>query len=452
MSEWIDAEQHADRALEMYEHGRWAEAESELRKALSLNPHQPEWLFNLGLTLEAAGRDEEAFASYERTVALMPGQADPLMAAGIVAIRLEQYERAIELLSEALRIDPQSELGYAHQIESYTHLDKHDEAETTFYLAQQALDEPSAHCLAMMAESLVLVEDHDRAEWCFREALRLDPSLPRLRSRLGSIYAATGRNRRALQMYLRDLRSDPGNIDTLLDYGELLIDMGRVPEAAEKFRRILELEPANVDAHHRLGEIALKAGRYEQANLEFELVLKLDPQYPRVREFLAASFLRRNRIQDARPILIEELEIIRARNLDHVRLSELTSLGGLLLQAGLANEACFILQQAIKKQDDDPELWMNLARAHFSNGDRSGGSAASRRVIRLDSVCVIAIHNLALAALEEGRLRLAAGWISRGLKVDHHDHGLRRLRMKLYAMWIAQKAKSLVDSALPWRK
>ena len=65
MSEWIDAEQHADRALEMYEHGRLAEAESELRKALSLNPHQPEWLFNLGLTLEAAGRDEEAFASYE---------------------------------------------------------------------------------------------------------------------------------------------------------------------------------------------------------------------------------------------------------------------------------------------------------------------------------------------------------------------------------------------------
>ena len=109
MSEWIDAEQHADRALEMYDNGRWAEAESELRKALSLNPHQPEWLFNLGLTLEAAGRDAEAFASYERTAALMPGQADPLMAAGIVANRLEQYERAIEYCDRSVA------MGYVDQ-------------------------------------------------------------------------------------------------------------------------------------------------------------------------------------------------------------------------------------------------------------------------------------------------------------------------------------------------
>ncbi len=51
MSSWFDAEDHADRALEMYERGRWAEAEAELRKAISLNPEQPEWHFNLGLTL-----------------------------------------------------------------------------------------------------------------------------------------------------------------------------------------------------------------------------------------------------------------------------------------------------------------------------------------------------------------------------------------------------------------
>ena len=43
MSKWFDAEEHADRALEMYERGRWAEAEAELRKAIALNPDQPEW-------------------------------------------------------------------------------------------------------------------------------------------------------------------------------------------------------------------------------------------------------------------------------------------------------------------------------------------------------------------------------------------------------------------------
>ena len=85
MSDWMDAEAHADRALEMFERGRWAEAEAELRKAISLNPDQAEWHFNLGLTLEQAGRDSDAMISYQRAIELMPDQPDPLVAAAIVA-------------------------------------------------------------------------------------------------------------------------------------------------------------------------------------------------------------------------------------------------------------------------------------------------------------------------------------------------------------------------------
>ena len=54
MSDWLDAEHHAERAFDLFERGRWAEAESELRRALELNPEQAEWHFNLGLTLEAS--------------------------------------------------------------------------------------------------------------------------------------------------------------------------------------------------------------------------------------------------------------------------------------------------------------------------------------------------------------------------------------------------------------
>jgi len=79
MNDWQDAESHADRALDWFERGRWDEAEAELRKAIHLNPDQPEWHFNLGLTLEAAGRESEALASYEHASGLMPGQIEPLV-------------------------------------------------------------------------------------------------------------------------------------------------------------------------------------------------------------------------------------------------------------------------------------------------------------------------------------------------------------------------------------
>ncbi|MHC4428143.1 MAG: tetratricopeptide repeat protein [Planctomycetota bacterium] len=443
MSSWFDAEDHADRALEMYERGRWAEAEAELRKALALNPDQPEWHFNLGLTLEAAQREREALACYERSVVLMPGQLDPLLAAGIVANRLGHYDRAVDWLGQAIRIDNQCESAYAHQIEGYVRLGRHEEAETTFYLAQQALEDRSAHCLAMIAESLIARGQYERAEWCLWEAIRIDPALPRLRARLGAVYSATGRARKALQLYLRDLRDDPGNIDTLLDYGEALVELGRLPEAAEKFRRVLELEPANVDAHFRLGQIALQAGRSEQAHLEFELVLKLDPRYPQIRSSLASALLRRGRLDDARKHLRDEVAGLDTNGEDDefaepAEGPDMAGLGALLLEGELFTEAAEVFERAVRDDAADPELWRKLALARYRCGDRDGGITASRRALRLDPRCVISMHNLALAALEEGRYRTAAGWISRGRRIDRHDEELGRLRLRLWWLRLAR--------------
>jgi tetratricopeptide (TPR) repeat protein len=456
MSDWLDAEAHADRALEMYERGRWAEAEAELRKALSLNPDHAEWHFNLGLTLEAAGRDADALNSYERAIELMPEQVDPMVVAAITANRLDQPEKAIGWLERALRLDPHNEPAYASKIESHLRLGNHEEAETTFYLAQNALSESSPRCLAVMAESLISRGLWERAMWCLKEALRLEPGMPRLRARLATALAATGKPQRAVQLFLKELRDDPGNIDTLLDYGDLLMQLGRLPEASEKFRRILEIEPANAEAHFRLGQIALLARRFEQAYLEFELVLKLDPQFPSIRPAVGESLLRRGRVEEARPHLLEEFDRLttlpkpvdtstqspaaaperREAEDDSVpaTIRELSQLGSLLLEADLPAKAATLFEAAIAI-NESAELLRQLALARFRAGDPIGGAVASQRVLRLEPDCIRSIHNLALAALERGELELAAGWVRRGMRINRNDDGLRRVRVRV---WLAQ--------------
>ncbi|MCI0362671.1 MAG: tetratricopeptide repeat protein [Phycisphaerales bacterium] len=474
MSDWMDAQSHADRALEMYERGRWAEAEAELRKAILLNPDQAEWHFNLGLTLEASGRDTDALACYERTFELMPDQAEPLLAAGVVANRLAQYPRAIDLLDRALTIEPKLESAYAHKIDCQIRLALHEEAETTFYLAQNALEDPSAQCFAVMAESLILRKQFDRAEWCLKEALRLEPSMPRLRARLACVSHATGKSERAVQLYLRELRDDPGDIQTILEYGQLLLDLERLPEAAEKFRRVLEIEPANLIAHFELGRIAMVGRRYEQAHLEFELVLKLDSGYPAVRMMIGQVLLLRGRPQEARTYLLEECQRVRAR-LDDPGIKEgpaapptsaapvdnndvsgqrpdlsdddLPQLAALLLEADEPGPAAQILEAAVKL-NPTADLLRQLALAHFRAGDLTGGRLASRRVLKLDPACVRSMHNLALAALQIDRLRIASGWIKRGLRVDHHDDGLRRLRMRVWIALLKKRAQRALERGI----
>lgn len=463
----MDAQSHADRALEMYERGRWADAEAELRKAIHLNPDQAEWHFNLGMTLEASGRDADALACYDRTIEMMPDQAEPLLAAGIVSNRLTQFERAIGFLDRALAIQPAMESAYAHKIESQLRLGHHDEAETTFYLAQHALPEPSSQCLAVMAESLMQRHKFERAEWCLKEALRLDPNMPRLRARLAAVLHVTGKSQRALQLYLRELRDNPGDIDTLLEYGQLLGDMDRSAEAAEKFRRVLELEPANVLAHFELGCIAMTGRRFEQAHLEFELVLKLDGQFPAVRMKIGQALLGRGRVPEARTFLLEEFERFKAaRPEDAVEAAsiippvprrdqsfsvwerlesiDLPELANLLLEVHEPEPAAALLDDVIKAAPD-ADLLRQLALARFRCGQTDQGCIASRRVLRLDPNCLRSMHNLALAALEAGRMRIAAGWVRRGLRINAHDDGLRRLRMRVWIAHLKKRALRALD-------
>jgi tetratricopeptide (TPR) repeat protein len=262
--------------------------------------------------------------------------------------------------------------------------------------------------------------------------------MTRLRGRLATVLAATGKRHQALQMYLRELQEDPGNIDTLFEYGELLIDMGRRPEAAEKFRRILELEPANISAHHRLGEIALADGRLDRAQVEFELVHKLDSRYPRIKLALADVLLQRGLSEEAAQHLRAELDLLRADVeadepfVEDRPVDDDAAFAQLLLKAGMYDEAANLFERVIDRVGETPDMLRHLALARFQSGNHAGGVVISRRVIRMDPTCVSSMHNLALAALREDRLLTAAGWIRRGLRVDRYDDGLRRLRMRVW--------------------
>ncbi len=452
MNDWMDAESHADRALECYERGLWAEAEAELRKALALNPDRAEWHFNLGLTLEAAGRDEEAIVHYERAADLMEDETDGIIAAGMIANRLGRFEHAIELFSRALKLDPRCEQALWGTMESYLGLGNHEEVETTYYLAQHSIEHHSARCLATMGESLLQRGQHERAGWCFREAIRIDPNLPRVRARLGEVYAATDQPQRAVQLYLRELRDDPGSIETLLDYGCLLAELDRHHESAEKFRRVLELEPGNVDAHYELGRLAMRTLRYEQAKFEFELVLKLDAEYPAIRLALSEALVKLGKLDEARVHLREELGQVRARISDQRSGDDLELLGRLLLAAELPADAASVLEHAVKDDPKDVELLRQLALARFQAGDRAGGAAASRRVLRIDPTCYVSMHNLALSAYEQKRVRVAAAWVNRGLALGRRDEGLRRLRVRIYILSAWQFTGRASRRAAQWTR
>ncbi|MDF1808828.1 MAG: tetratricopeptide repeat protein [Phycisphaerales bacterium] len=450
MNDWVDAEHHVERAHEHYDAGRWDEAENELRQALSLNPYQAEWYFNLGLTLEAAGRHGSAAEAFNSCFKLHKDEEQPdpnsALLAGLNLVRDEKPEQGLSWFDRVIEIDPTNITAFVHRIEVLIELGRHDEAEEAFYLAQQ-VDPEHGELYATIADSLMLSGHHERAVWCLREAARLDPELLRIQAKLAKAYAASGRLERARQLYLRELRLDPGDIDTLLDIGELLLDMHRLTDAGEKFRRVLELESDQPDAHFLLGELAEQEQRIADALVHYDVVLRLDKAYPYVRRRLARVLILRNREEDApriRDLLgFEHREVFKAKQKKQVvniqsslksnatEIEDLEELGRLLLDTEMITEATKIYTEMIDVEPQNHKAYHGLSVAMLEAGNMNGGISAAKKALEYQPRFLPAMHNLALAYMRQRQWIRARYWIRQATRVDSDDPTLRRLRLKL---------------------
>lgn len=464
MNDWVDAEHHVEKAHEHYDAGRWDDAENELRQALSLNPYQPEWYFNLGLTLEAAGRHAKAAEAFANCYRLHEDNDQPdansALLVGVNLVRAMQPEQALPWFDKAAQAEPMNVVVSVHRIEALTDLGRHDEAEEVFYLAQQ-IEPEHADLYAAMADSLLASNHTERAVWCLREAARLDPEMPRVQARLAKAYAASGRMERARQLYLRDLRLDPGDIDTLLDMGELLLDMHRYTEAGEKFRRVLELEADQPDAHFLLGELAEIEGRIPDAMVHYDVVLRLDKAYARVRLRLARVLFARGREEDLpriRDLLKQEHRTLRADfdadNNVHLstsviqeRCDDLEELGRLMLDAELESDAVRVYQAMIELQPSSHRAHHGLSVAHLQSGDFEQGIVSAKKALDSQPRFVPAMHNLALAYLRQQQWIRARYWVRQASRVEPDDPSLRRLRIKLRVHTVLGTAVSFASKA-----
>lgn len=144
-----------------YESNLFAESLGWLSKTLTIAPRDVAAMTYLGLSYEALGKTSEALRCYRAAVAESEAQG-------------KSYPWAYSSLGKLLR-----KLG--------------SEEEGDLILERGAALCPEAHLLSAWGQSLVTHRDNVRAEKAFREAIRLDPSLPEAHYQLARLLKATNR-------------------------------------------------------------------------------------------------------------------------------------------------------------------------------------------------------------------------------------------------------------------
>jgi len=132
---------------------------------------------------------------------------------------------------------------------------------------------------------------------------------------------------------------------------------GRLDVAIQEFRKVTELQPDSAFGHANLGDAYFQNGEYSAAIPELELALRLSPDLPAAHETLGVALLLQGNPEAALP------------HLEKMRTPEL--LGLAFLETGRLGSAITMLQAALDKQPNDPNLLYYFGSATASASRRS---------------------------------------------------------------------------------
>lgn len=430
MNDWFEAEQRIERAQQLSESLRWAEALAEIDAALAINPHNAAWHAQRGCILEELDRVEDAAEAYRESLALDEGDRDVAVALGMVLARLGRLANALQVFEQLAKIYSDFEPAFCHRIYVYTELGRHDQAEEMFYLAQE-LDDACPHCFFNIGISLLARGQVDRAVFCWKRVLELDANYYGVCRRIGQAYRTRGQLAQAKEYYLKELRNDAGNTDLLFDLAELTAESGRLAMAAAKFAQIVELDPEHLEARFALAKIWLLRGRPAEALECFKAIERTvsgEPELPEFEWRFGEALFQLKRYDEAS----RRLKIAADKQPGNAVV--LMLLGNCCLASERPDKAADAFRRVLAVDASNAHAHHNLGVCLFRLGRQDSGLEHCLEAVRFKPDYVVAMHNAAVAYAQMGRWRQARGMLQRAIRTDPKNAPVRKLRSKLWRL------------------
>ncbi len=192
-----------------HQYGDLTVAEPYLRRAVELQPDNPEYNYHYGSLLAVTGRLELAAGHLMKTLAGEPGNAPAHLRLGTVYDEQKKPNEAVAMFMGAIENDPRFGAAYAALAGMYIKFDKVDQAKQVLENCIRNAPEHS-ECYNDLGMILVDQEQFDRAIRLFDQALALKVDYTAALFNLGMAYRSKGDRVKAkqyLELYL--LKADP---------------------------------------------------------------------------------------------------------------------------------------------------------------------------------------------------------------------------------------------------
>jgi tetratricopeptide (TPR) repeat protein len=314
----------------------------------------------------------------------------------------------------------------------------HDMAEQMFYLAQQIRPD-CALCFYNIGNSLFARGQYKRAIRCWIRTAELEPTHPQIHYRIAQAYWSDGDIENSREHFLKELRTNPGDIDVIFDFGLFLLESDEIEPAREKFNRILEMNPDFAAAFFYLGEIAFNDQDYEKAVELYNQALEKDRTLQGPCYRLAQHSLMKGCKIETGAYLISELKL----TLQDA--STLVSMGSMFIEIEDLTQAMHCLMRAIEVDgaNADAYYYLGVVSALQDNFNNAAELFAHALDIRGDHIPTL--RDSASVCLELGRLTDADARIKKARSLDGDDLQLKKIERAIAVARAKQRIKSTLN-------
>jgi protein O-GlcNAc transferase len=262
--------------VSQYSKGSYTEAAS---SAQSMVRRYPEYGFGwmlLGMVFKQTGRKQEGLAAMQKSVALLPMDADAHNNLGISLKDMGRLSEAEASYLRALALKPDMAEAYYNLGNTLKDMYRLMDAEASFQKALQ-LKPDNVQVLSNLGAILQELGRLEEAEARCRQAIQINPEYAEVHYNLGITLHQMGRAEDAEASYRQALRINPDQAEVLYNLGITLKEMGRLSEAEASYRQALRINPDYAEAYTNLGGVLQKSGLLVEALTCFRRALEIKP-------------------------------------------------------------------------------------------------------------------------------------------------------------------------------
>jgi len=313
--------------------------------------------FQQGVHLEQAGQWQEAYEAFSASLEAEPG-APAYLHRAKTELALNLPEKAVDDLTEAIRLEPKNQDALRWRSETYAKLNNSRgviaDLTALFELGVEtsALYSQRGAAHQRLAQYQLAADDYAKAI-----RLRLDDPEP-WKGR-AKAYSSLGNYRDAIDDYTQAALLKPDDAAAYLERGFAYGQLGEFPHAVEDCDRALKLDPKNLRGLTLRGAAYARLGFYEKALTDFGAAIAINP-------LDATLYLARSSVYAAsgehQKALADRIEAVK---LKPDSAEALVARGGSYHAIGNHEQGLADRTEAIRLKPEMPEAWCARGSAYY---------------------------------------------------------------------------------------